>query len=518
MRSRWPARTRSGSSTWTPARSASGPGPACENIVDGPLADGRVRPAERPGDRRQAPLRGRLRGLGRPRRSASASDASTACSTIVGEGLFEFGDVDGRGPRSGSSTAWAWPTATASSTSPTPTTTRSRSATRKTRSVKTLAGDGEAGTSDEPAQFYEPGGLSLAGTTLYVADTNNHVVRDALDLETGKVKTLTSADVTPPARAQVARRFPNADDDEAPRGRRSRPATIVDARGDARIPERLQAQRRGPDARPGRDARQGPDPRVEGPATTGAKIDPPVEASPSRSRWRRPARPGDSLDLKVSVSAFDLQRRVRGLCTIKSYVWNVPVTFADDGEKQSRLGGRRQPSQWRSSTPAGSDAPIRSFGPYRVSTRRSPASRTERRSDCAGRSAVARSLGRQPRCSSRRRAAARPAGIAEGLPLLGGLAARCTRGRAGRRPRRPEGVRRASDPVAEVVVEVAGPVARDPGELDEGEDRVGRLAPGAYARSSRAPDPARPPSRGGRVFAGPYSGTRAPSRPRHQRT
>ena len=48
--------------------------------------------------------------------------------------------------------------------------------------------DGAAAT----AQFFEPGGLSVAGNTLYVADTNNHAIR-TIDLATKQVSTLTIA-------------------------------------------------------------------------------------------------------------------------------------------------------------------------------------------------------------------------------------------------------------------------------------------------------------------------------------
>ena len=41
----------------------------------------------------------------------------------------------------------------------------------------------------ELAVFWEPSGLSLAGRTLYVADTNNHAIR-AVDLDTDRVRTL----------------------------------------------------------------------------------------------------------------------------------------------------------------------------------------------------------------------------------------------------------------------------------------------------------------------------------------
>ena len=61
-----------------------------------------------------------------------------------------------------------------------------------TRGAATFLGTGEPGHQDGPgklAQFYEPGGLSVAAGRLYVADTNNHAVRVA-DLESQEVTTL----------------------------------------------------------------------------------------------------------------------------------------------------------------------------------------------------------------------------------------------------------------------------------------------------------------------------------------
>lgn len=55
--------------------------------------------------------------------------------------------------------------------------------------VKTLAGTGAAGSSDDPATFDEPAGISAAGDKLYVADTNSHAVR-VVDLAGGRVTTL----------------------------------------------------------------------------------------------------------------------------------------------------------------------------------------------------------------------------------------------------------------------------------------------------------------------------------------
>jgi thiol-disulfide isomerase/thioredoxin len=45
------------------------------------------------------------------------------------------------------------------------------------QTVVTLGGDGTAGKTNQPVRFDEPSGLSVAGQHLYIADTNNHLVR-----------------------------------------------------------------------------------------------------------------------------------------------------------------------------------------------------------------------------------------------------------------------------------------------------------------------------------------------------
>ncbi|ADB17986.1 NHL repeat containing protein [Pirellula staleyi DSM 6068] len=74
----------------------------------------------------------------------------------------------------------------------------------KTGEVKTIAGSGSPGTSDDPATFDEPAGLALVGETLYVADTNNHLIRK-VDVATGKTSTLTIEGLTPPQKPVAAK-------------------------------------------------------------------------------------------------------------------------------------------------------------------------------------------------------------------------------------------------------------------------------------------------------------------------
>ena len=63
--------------------------------------------------------------------------------------------------------------------------------------VKTLAGTEKKGREDSPGSFNEPGGLAAVKGRVFVADTNNHLIR-SVDIATGKVSTLQIAGLEPP--------------------------------------------------------------------------------------------------------------------------------------------------------------------------------------------------------------------------------------------------------------------------------------------------------------------------------
>jgi sugar lactone lactonase YvrE len=77
----------------------------------------------------------------------------------------------------------------------------------KARTSRTLVGTGKPGKTDSPAAFDEPAGISYAAGKLYVADTNNHLIR-TVDLKTRVVKTLTIDGLTSPAIADGASVLP----------------------------------------------------------------------------------------------------------------------------------------------------------------------------------------------------------------------------------------------------------------------------------------------------------------------
>lgn len=113
-------------------------------------------------------------------------------STLVGSGLFDFGDLDGEA----SSARMQHPLGIAVEGGVVYVADTYNSKIRRvgteTLTVATVAGTGEPGHEDGPsgsARFFEPGGLSILGDKIYVADTNNHVVR-VLDAGSGAVSTL----------------------------------------------------------------------------------------------------------------------------------------------------------------------------------------------------------------------------------------------------------------------------------------------------------------------------------------
>jgi DNA-binding beta-propeller fold protein YncE len=112
--------------------------------------------------------------------------------TLAGGDLFEFGDRDGRGDdvrlQHPLGVAFADGRLFIADTY----NHRLKVLDPASRKVTTFSGSGTAGLADgaaKRAQFYEPGGISATRDALYVADTNNHVVR-RVSLRNGEVETL----------------------------------------------------------------------------------------------------------------------------------------------------------------------------------------------------------------------------------------------------------------------------------------------------------------------------------------
>lgn len=162
-------------------------GTSREGIVDGPLASAEL--AQPSG----------LASDGKKLYVADAESSSVRTvdlqaggnvGTIVGRDLFEFGDKDGIGdevrlqhPLGIALTGGELYVADTYNN-------KIKRVSPGSRSSTTFAGTGAPDLVDgDAAQFDEPGGISASGDMLFVADTNNHVIR-TIDLKTKRVSTL----------------------------------------------------------------------------------------------------------------------------------------------------------------------------------------------------------------------------------------------------------------------------------------------------------------------------------------
>ena len=135
--------------------------------------------------------------------------------TVVGEGLFKFGDHDGHGAavrlQHCLGVSYAGEHLYIADTY----NNKIKVCAPRVRSVKTLVGSHKPGDTDDPPHFYQPGGVSATDSRIYVADTNNHKIR-VIDLKTDKVTTLPVDGLSPPRLAVRAPVFPNAKQIDVP--------------------------------------------------------------------------------------------------------------------------------------------------------------------------------------------------------------------------------------------------------------------------------------------------------------
>lgn len=264
-----------------------------------------------------------------------AAGANPEVGRIVGEGLFEFGDRDGKGSSVRLQHCLGLAYTDGKLYIADTYNNKIKVCDPASKSVKSLIGTGEAGDSDNPSKLYQPGGVSAAGGRLYIADTNNHKIRVA-DLASGTVTTLQLADLSGPKPAARKPSFPNATVENvapvsvAPGKEFSIDVAIALPKGykmspDAPMPYLVET----PD-QPGVLAADYP--------ASGQRLSPPAETFQVKVPLAKAPASGDSIPLKVSVSAF-ICSESSSLCRIKSFVWNVPVKFESGGQPAVTLKG-----------------------------------------------------------------------------------------------------------------------------------------------------------------------------------
>ena len=243
-------------------------------------------------------------------------------TTLVGKGLFEFGDVDGRGDTTrlqhALGVAWYEGLLYIADTY----NNKIKTLDPATGELKTVYGDGKPGAEgDTPdvLRFDEPGGLDVKGGRLFVADTNNHAIR-IVGLRDGDVYTYRVKGLEPPAI------------DEGPAANpRARSMTLAEQfvgpesslrmTGAVSVPEGYKLN---PNAKM--------DYRVEALTKNGGidrldqgRLDATgasflLEVPSLRNRL-------DVEKLRVTVDYYPCQTGDDGVCTLETLVWEIPIAF-----------------------------------------------------------------------------------------------------------------------------------------------------------------------------------------------
>jgi thiol-disulfide isomerase/thioredoxin len=247
--------------------------------------------------------------------------------TIVGQGLFEFGDKDGRGTTVRLQHCLGLAYADGHLYIADSYNNKIKICEPRNRSVRSLVGSHKPGFSDDPPHFYEPGGLSATENHLFVADTNNNKIR-VVDLKTHAVKTLALEGLSAPKLAPRPPSFPNAKIIDVASAKAS-PGSSIAVAVSVALPKGYKLNEAVPLTY-----------LVETPEKSGLlssevlpegqKVKPPVPKFTINVPLAKPAAAGEKIDLRLSLQTF-ICSDSSNLCAIKSYVWNLPVEISDDG-------------------------------------------------------------------------------------------------------------------------------------------------------------------------------------------
>ncbi len=259
-------------------------------------------------------------------------DPKGQVSTIVGVDLFEFGDVDGQGEivrlqHPLGITHYNGVLYVADTYNH-----KIKAIGPRLATATTFLGTGKPGLRDgEMAQFYEPGGLSIADGKLYIADTNNHAIRVA-DLHTKQVMTLQLTGLANGAGTDIAEVWPNLEEVNLP------PQTLRTGQNRMTLAVTIPAPYK---LNPGSPLEY----RVE------------VNGTLPQQGKRTSVKDGhfplqiplplttDKAEVQVTLSFVYCRDGDEGVCVIKSLRWTVPVQTASDGSAEMQIKYTLVPEQ-----------------------------------------------------------------------------------------------------------------------------------------------------------------------------
>lgn len=205
----------------------------------------------------------------------------------------------------------------------------------KTGEVTTFAGTGQPGKTDEPAAFDEPAGIAHAKGKLYIADTNNHLIR-TIDLKTKKVTTLTlvgleggqpaAETTTPPKPADKKPSFKGALPEAAPLATLKAEKGEVTLKVQLKIPAGWKVNQLAPMSY-WVDSKKETGP-VDRAAFGKKKLPKPV----ADFEVKLPVKGTGEDEINVSLNYYYCQEGDEGVCKIGAVVFTLPVKIAADAK------------------------------------------------------------------------------------------------------------------------------------------------------------------------------------------
>lgn len=195
----------------------------------------------------------------------------------------------------------------------------------KDNSCKTFLGIGKSGKEDgKTPSFSEPSGLSYAADKLYVADTNNHAVR-VIDLKTKEVSTLKITGLTAPASREAKEILPNREDVtvETQKVAPGKNELVIDLKlpvGQHLNPESTQVYRiKNTDKNIQIDESMGSLKNPKLPIKIPFKVEPNTQKTMVEVQF---------------TFAYCPINDAKGVCKLKSLVWQVPIEFDKNAKQQ----------------------------------------------------------------------------------------------------------------------------------------------------------------------------------------
>ncbi len=199
----------------------------------------------------------------------------------------------------------------------------------KTAMIRTLAGNGRAGNAG--TSFDEPGGLSIAGDQVYVADTNNHAVRIIELARDGQVIALELKGLKPPEVPAPAPAPP------APSGKRLvfKAATIKPTADELKVAIELALPadfKLNPGAPLRYFVQAVKDDKLLSPAAAGKWLT--VEPASSKFEIALPLQGNTGeVPLTISLAFYYCRSGAEGICKAGEVTWSGRVTISDKGDE-----------------------------------------------------------------------------------------------------------------------------------------------------------------------------------------